>query len=179
MRGDVTPASYYRGSSQQQQRRYRGGSQGGIAPHPTSQRSMLEARRGCDWSIFNVAAQVVRQLAGRCIAMLRFAGRGFENDGFEIARHIRVDRARCWKLMIANTIGQRLGNIKCWLARREFIQSQAERVNVGAFIRAAFQLFGRHVLERAHDIAGLRQFTHIAQLGQSEIGDPHFAAAIQ
>ncbi len=48
------------------------------------------------------------------------------------------------------------------------------------FVRQrVLQLLGRHVLQRSHDVARLRELADVAQLGQSEIGYPDFTAAIE
>jgi hypothetical protein len=37
----------------------------------------------------------------------------------------------------------------------------------------------RHVADRAHDVAGLRQVVGVRGLGQAEVGHPHVAVVVQ
>ena len=71
------------------------------------------------------------------------------------------------------------------LAGEHLVKDHAEREDVGAvvdFPRLA-DLFGRHVVERAHDlcVAGERGVlgAGLKQLGQTEVGDLHMAGAVE
>ena len=49
----------------------------------------------------------------------------------------------------------------------------------GCPAEAQDELFGGHVTQRADHVAGMGEVLRVAQLGQSEVGDPDRAAAVQ
>ena len=65
------------------------------------------------------------------------------------------------------------------LEGQEFVEGQAERKDVAAGVGVAVELFGRHVAERAEDVAGVGQVLLIGGLGEAEVGDPDTAMSVE
>ena len=55
--------------------------------------------------------------------------------------------------------------------RQQLVERQPQRVDVGAGVPLAPEPLGRHVAERAQDVAGVGQAL-VVPLGQAEVGDP-------
>ena len=73
----------------------------------------------------------------------------------------------------------RSGVRECRLQREQFVKRHAQRIDVAARVRLSGEPFGRHVLQRADEIAGLRQIGAFDDLGHTEIGDPNEAPVVQ
>ena len=62
--------------------------------------------------------------------------------------------------------------------RQQLVEGQPQRVDVGAGVALAAEPLGRHVAERAQDVAGLGQAV-VLRLGQAEVGDPDDARVVE
>ena len=63
--------------------------------------------------------------------------------------------------------------------RQQLVERQAQGIHVGAGVAPAVEGFGRHVPERAQDVAGVRQVLLVVRLGQAEIGHPDHPGGVQ
>ncbi len=97
--------------------------------------------------------------------------------GFVTRRPHRLAEAHAQERLHWRAAGKRR------LPRQHLVQHRSERIDVGCRAESvvrAFGLFGRHVVGRADDLAGLRmRIALLVQQGQPEVGDLGFAAVIQ
>ena len=76
-----------------------------------------------------------------------------KDDFLDFSRNLRVDRAECRRISNKAGVHHRVNirSLEGNLAGQHFIEDGAEAVDVGALIAAlSFDLFGRHVIGRAH-----------------------------
>src|SRR5262249_6016370 len=65
------------------------------------------------------------------------------------------------------------------LAREQLVERDAEAIDVAASVRLASEPLGRHVLERADEVPGMREVGLLDQLRDAEIGDPDLPAIVE
>ena len=124
--------------------------------------------------------EVLAQLIGRLVTTTRILVDALENDRFQVARYAGIQRARRGWLALDDPvdqlqlIGSRVGRLQ----RQQLVQRQSQRIDVGPHIALTFETLGRHVADRAQNIAGVGH-AMIAGLGQTEVGDPHDAVTVQ
>src|SRR5205814_469536 len=72
----------------------------------------------------------------------------------------------------AGTVGIFKGGVQ----RQEFVECDAQAVDVAPRVGPAVEPFRSHVAQRPHDIAGAGQLVGAPRLGESDIGDPDRSA---
>src|SRR5438128_1707722 len=86
------------------------------------------------WCAPQKSLNVVRQIAGREVTLLRLLPQTFEADGFEIARHIRLQTRYRYRLTVQHLqdgIEYRFA-LERRAACEQLIKNRTERVNIGA-----------------------------------------------
>jgi hypothetical protein len=61
----------------------------------------------------------------------------------------------------------------------QFVERQAEAIDVAAGVGAVVECFRRHVAKRAEHVAAVGQVVLSLRLGQAEVGDPDCAVRVQ
>ena len=166
------------------QERQRGAGQGRQRPVAATPSPCPAHRRdatGANRPVLKEAAEVGGQLAGRLIAMGRIAGHRLHHYGFQIAGDGRIELARVGRLLVRHLVDQAMAVllVECRPQRQQFVQRQAEVVDVAAGVGLPGELLGGHVAKRPHHVAGMGQVVRVAQLRQPEVGNPYRAAIVQ
>ena len=99
----------------------------------------------------------------------------------EIAQHGRLDPAQGPRLLLRHLADQGVPilGLEGGLLGQEFVEGQAQRIDIGAGVATALESLGRHVSDRAHDVAGTGQVAVAGDLGQAEVGDPDRAVGVE
>src|SRR5262245_35812808 len=116
----------------------------------------VEKRRvfGTDWLILKKSPQVVGEVLGGLIAVVRILLNRLEYDGFELGRNGLVELAR-WAGIVEGDLAEDFGAVlagKDGLEGEQLVERDAEGVDVAAVVDGdAFgqSLLGTHVAERA------------------------------
>ncbi len=99
--------------------------------------------------------EIAQQLRRAAVALRRLLREALENDGVEIARNRRVERARGARLRVGDQL-QRLADgapAERDLAHQQFVEDRSETVDVGAVIdRLPSQLLRRQIVGRPRDL---------------------------
>ena len=100
------------------------------------------------------------------------------HDRYQIAGHVRIQPVKPFRFAGGDLLDQPVTFllIKGGTETEHLVERQTQRVNVAACIRPAVERFGRHVAQRAQDVAGVRQVLLIVGLGQAEVGHPDHPA---
>ncbi len=72
-----------------------------------------------------------------------------------------------------------VGLVEPRLHGEQFVQRQAQRIDVAAGVGFPVELLRCHVAERAEDVAGVRQVLLVCRLGEAEVGHPHTAPSVE
>ncbi len=133
--------------------------------------------------VFDEAAQGVGEFASAGVAVDGALGDRLQNDGLQLRRHAPVDGARRSWLVVQDLVQQTLVifAVEHWPKRQQFVESCAERIDVGARVEGgalAGGLFRAHIAQRAEQVAGACEPGPGVELGQAEIGDPDVAQGI-
>src|SRR5690242_10094734 len=118
-------------------------------------------RTGDYWPSLKKPLQILGQLLGAFIALVRLLGHRLEDDGLEINRNVPIPMSQRFgacshslekKLYVAGVLGRMHEG-------GQLVERHAERIDVGAMIderATAHGLLRTHVAHRAEDIATMR-----------------------
>src|SRR5262249_40631329 len=134
-------------------------------------------RPRANWLAAQPAAQVVPELAGRLVAVLRLLGHRPQTDRLEVVGNLRVELP--WRLRSIVQPGMHQHPrvaLERHLAGQELVQDDPETVDIAPaidLVALAPSLFGTHVRGRAEDLPldGQRRFPGLT-LGEAEVHDP-------
>ncbi len=155
--------------------------QQGVAPAP-SPVSFGEQDGPCaDRPVGEEPPEFVAQLRGGGIAVLGVLGDRPVHDRMEIAQHGRLDPAQGPRLLLRHLADQGVPilGLEGGLLGQEFVEGQAQRIDIGAGVATALESLGRHVSDRAHDVTGTGQVAVAGDLRQAEVGDPDRAVGVE
>src|SRR5579862_312892 len=121
-----------------------------------------------------IVAKVVKQVAATLVALRWFLGERFEDDGVEPGMDGRIELARGDRFFVDDFVddgGDVLAGEGLFTGDH-FVEQNAERENVATAVHHfAFNLLGRHVTGRAHDVGGLLNGAELQNFGGAEVGD--------
>ena len=130
------------------------------------------------------ALEIVGEFLGRGIAIVAPLRHGFQDHGLEVGGNLWLELSRGPRLVALDVPeqGRPLLARKRRLQRQQLVECRPQRINVRAMVdqgRLPQRLFGTHVTHRAHQVAGARQGGLALAVGQSEVGHPELAVAVQ
>src|SRR5207245_10150191 len=126
-----------------------------------------------DGLVLEETLEILRQLLGRRVALLRRLGQSLQNDGLQLDRQGFIEASRRTRLIAVN-LPKKFLPIFSWkdgLQCQEFVKGRTQAVDIGAQVdqsRSPLRLFGTHVTQRTEQVAGLGQAGFALASGQSE-----------
>ena len=136
-----------------------GADHGGMPAHPAAGTGQQWFAEGADWFVGQPRFQVVGQMSGGRVSVLRTPSHGFLTDRLQRERGVWVDRAGRWDVTAADPL-QDVRNLQAlqWrLTGQDFIQRCPQAVDVrgrAKQIEFAFRLLRTHVSGSADRTAG-------------------------
>ncbi len=153
----------------------------GVVSRPADVALQERLAAGQDRLIVHKALQIVTQLPRRLVAPGRVAVDGLVNDRLQIAGDTPPHASQWLDLCRRHLLDQ---TVAVMLVERrpqcdQFVQGQAQAVDVAAAIGLAVEGLRRHVTQRAEDVSGVGEVLAALGLGQAEVSDPDGAIEIQ
>ena len=125
--------------------------------------------------------EIVGEFLSSLVASFRFRFDCLVDDGRQVARRLSVNLAQRHRRPLLHLGHQLIAAIALAHRRQahQFIEGQAERVEVALGIGVVLEGLRRHVAKRPQEIARLGQAGVILLLRQTEVGDPDTAADVE
>jgi hypothetical protein len=154
-----------------------------VPPRPAPQSLPQRRPPGVNGLVFQETPEVVGQLLGRGVALLRVLGHRLEHDRFQLDRDGPVPAPRRGRFLEGDLAHDRLGVVAVvrGLQRQQLVERHAERIDVGAVVHGhplGQGLLRTHVADRADQVAGHGHAGVTLHAGQAEVGDPQLAAPV-
>ena len=138
---------------------------------------------GGDGPTLEEPPQVVGQLLGRRVAVLRLLGHRLVDDGLEVGGNRGVELAQRRRLVLGNLAEElaAVGAVEGRLQGQELVEGHAQRVDVGPAVEQhvlARGLLRAHIPQGPDDAAAERDQRVTLDLRQAEVGDPELAPVV-
>ena len=171
----VAKRSPTRDRQQQNQGQRARGSRRRIAPAPAPAVLDEAGPPRPDRPIVEESLDVFRQVSGRLVAPFRLPGDRFEDDGLKVARDRPVQALRPRRCVVQDLTQQLapVGGVEGRAQGQQFVESQAQAVNVTAPVRNAVELLRGHITKGPNHVSGPGQVLLLGQLGQAEVRHPY------